>query len=879
MRFHPVIMAVLAIVALAAEAGAMIPPPLRAPGNARGALGSVPRRWLPGLRLADSVMPGTWDDRFDDPGPDGTVFAMARIGRDLYVGGEFERVGNVLARNIARWDGQRWHSLGDGENNGVNRAVTALLADGDSLFVGGQFDHAGALVTNNLAIWRSASGSWGRFGGGLTGDDDAGIWDMCRVGKSIYIAGKFSAAPSRIANNIARWDGTTWYRLGSGLNGHVSTLAVGDGRYLYAGGKFTNAGGVPVRNLAVYDMVNGTWADVGGGVDSLVGAIAIRGNDLFVGGHFWEAGSRKIKNLAIWNRASLTWTAFPLEITRPPLVSPRLDPAVVNSLVIDGSKLYIGGIFRMGPLDEYDYCHDSISALVRWDLDHEKMERLGVSCVAFDHMLTEVNTMMLDDGLLYFGGRFPLIDGYESPGLGALRLADERWISFGSGVNGASGRLSISTRAEARGPYGLRAMAAAGEGLILGGYFTSAGGSYARNIARYDGAGWHPLGDGLGEPVVDSSSFMHPDHVDAVTLFGTDVIAGGRFRRAGAVPVANIARWDGSAWSAMGSLGARPFDEVTSVVVAHGELFAAGRAPDSTGRVARWTGSDFEIVGTFDDTTLVLAVAGDALYACGSFTRIDGAAAHALARYEPATRSWRPLDLEVDGRISAIVEHEGKLYVGGSFPMLNGAPAASMAMWDGEVWSPMGEELGRGSVDALAVLDGHLYAGGSFDINRGAGPAFVAMWDGARWRQLDRGLDGPVRELVPLGSYLVMAGDFTQAGLVRAHYLTRWLPTPVGTPAAVREERIVAGSSILLGVTPNPASSRLEVAVRLKQASTVTLEIHDATGRRVLAIPAIELEAGSRTISCDVGGLPSGRYDCRVTSADGVASMPLVIAR
>ena len=55
------------------------------------------------------------------------------------------------------------------------------------------------------------------------------------------------------ANHIARWDGTAWHPLGSGMNGFVDALAFGPDGSLYAGGKFTTAGGVTANGIARWD--------------------------------------------------------------------------------------------------------------------------------------------------------------------------------------------------------------------------------------------------------------------------------------------------------------------------------------------------------------------------------------------------------------------------------------------------------------------------------------------------------------------------------------------------------------------------------------------------------------------------------------------------
>ena len=59
---------------------------------------------------------------------------------------------------------------------------------------------------------------------------------------NLYVGGSFTIAGGVFATNIAKWNGSTWSALGSGVGGEVWALAV-SGRDLYVGGWFTTAGG------------------------------------------------------------------------------------------------------------------------------------------------------------------------------------------------------------------------------------------------------------------------------------------------------------------------------------------------------------------------------------------------------------------------------------------------------------------------------------------------------------------------------------------------------------------------------------------------------------------------------------------------------------
>src|ERR1019366_7424465 len=80
--------------------------------------------------------------------------------------------------------------------------------------------------------------------------------------------------------------------------------------------------------------------------------------------------------------------------------------------------------------------------------------------------------------------------------------------------------------------------------LYAGGYFTTAGGGTAKYIAKWNGSAWSVLGSGVG-----GSSFPW---VYALAVSGTDVYAGGYFVTAGGGTAKAIAQWDRPPWSALG---------------------------------------------------------------------------------------------------------------------------------------------------------------------------------------------------------------------------------------------------------------------------------------------------------------------------------------
>jgi hypothetical protein len=86
------------------------------------------------------------------------------------------------------------------------------------------------------------------------------------------------------------------------MNSTVYSLAVSGGD-LYAGGLFTTAGGAPATNIAKWDGTS--WSALGSGMNNDVNALAVSGSDLYAGGYFGTAGGKVSPYIARAKLASL----------------------------------------------------------------------------------------------------------------------------------------------------------------------------------------------------------------------------------------------------------------------------------------------------------------------------------------------------------------------------------------------------------------------------------------------------------------------------------------------------------------------------------------------------------------------------------------------
>jgi len=224
-------------------------------------------------------------------------YAMAVYNGDLYVGGSFDSAGGKLIDGIAKWDGTSWSTLGTGivytdEESGV---FTMTVYKGE-LYFGGEFVFSGG---TNIAKWNGTTLS--TVGGGAVGP----IYSLAVNGGDLYAGGFFTEAGAITVNNIAMWDGTNWYALDSGITGEagwasVNTMASYNGE-LYIGGYFDTVNGMSINCIAKWN--GSVWSSVGTGigVGGSLDAMAVYNNSLYVGGGFDSAGGVYAQNIAMWN--------------------------------------------------------------------------------------------------------------------------------------------------------------------------------------------------------------------------------------------------------------------------------------------------------------------------------------------------------------------------------------------------------------------------------------------------------------------------------------------------------------------------------------------------------------------------------------------------
>lgn len=238
--------------------------------------------------------------------------------------GFFRQIGGVFANNIARWDGVRWHPLG----NGLDREVTCLAVYRGSLFVGESFQFVDGQMSLHLArwdgaAWSPASASTGSYSCCYTmnslavyrdeliagGDFSTDLEPAVRGNSSSrpYISGAVSYIGSLIAGGsfagpsaevpLMVWDGTAWSRF-PGIRGYATALSVVRGRLFLAGGLQIEGSGEEATAV-VWD--GESWHPLGSGVNGQIITFHEHDGSLYAGGYFSAAGGKSSFGIARWN--------------------------------------------------------------------------------------------------------------------------------------------------------------------------------------------------------------------------------------------------------------------------------------------------------------------------------------------------------------------------------------------------------------------------------------------------------------------------------------------------------------------------------------------------------------------------------------------------
>jgi hypothetical protein len=281
------------------------------------------------------------------------------------------------------------------------------------------------------------------------------------------------------------------------------------------------------------------------------------------------------------------------------------------------------------------------------------------------------------------------------------------------------------------------------------GTFTTAGGLAANRVAKWNGSAWSALGSGV--PNVG-------EYVFAAAPFGSYLVIGGAFSS----PSSNLAKWDGSAWSSI-SNGAN--GSIYAMAEFAGSLYFGGAFSMSggwaVGNIARTSGTSIFQVGDgtgLDGPVNSMCVFNNELYVSGGFTLAGATAVNYIAKWNGS--SWSAVGTGLSDPASVMCVFNNELYVGGNFSSAGGVTAFNIAKWNGTSWAALHVNGLNNAAYAMAVFNNELYIGGNFIYAGGLPINRIAKWNGTAFSAVGDGVSGTVRALRPIGTDIYAGGLF-----------------------------------------------------------------------------------------------------------------------
>lgn len=606
-------------------------------------VGNSTRRYI-----AHVLSDGTVDPYFN-PDPNGIVYALAKKGTSLFVGGAFTSIGGISQNRLVQLNATTGQSLVNGFNPNPYGTVYSLLFNGNDLYVGGSFGVG--KVSANSGVFN------------FTSQTNGTVYSMAvnPYSGSIYVGGSFTQISSINRNYIAELnliDISVDPHFNPNPNSTVNALAMNNGVELYAGGTFTSIGGLARNRLAKIDSTNGA-VDVSFNPNVSngdVNTLTLNGNKLYVGGSFTNVGGLARNRVAKID-------------TDTRIIDTNFNPSAngpVLSITMSGTGMYLGGSFT------------SILGMSRKGIAKINTSTGRVDSDFNPQFATAgVNTIAISGSNLYASGGFTSVGS-----LVTTRIAKLDVITGASDpvFNPSPSTSTIGASAA------INTIAASGNDLYVGGQFTTIGGASRKNFAKLNGI----------TGIADADFIANADNsVYTIALNGSDVYVGGGFdtiKKVGTASRSGIAKVN----SMTGAIDTKfnldltgPDVWVTSILVNNGSVYFGGyftRIGGVSGTVrinlAKVSATNGALDANFNPDVsyniVSLLLNGNDLYLGGSFPSVGGIALHGIAKINSNTGALdssfnlNPMNSSPNkGNISSLAIFGNDVYVGGSFLFFN----------------------------------------------------------------------------------------------------------------------------------------------------------------------------------------------------------------
>lgn len=225
---------------------------------------------------------------------------------NVYAAGAFKMSSGFA--EVMKFNGNSWSQLGN-LNANMTGIRHLLVKDTNDIYACGWFTNS----TGHTYVAHWDGNSWKEVGGNSTSplNGNGPIWDLDFDNQgNLYACGWFTNGSGH--NYVAKWDGTNWTEVGTGVNSlnannTIWDLEIDNNNNIYVSGYFTDINGN--RYAAMWNGT--TWVSLGGTSNPLNANNIITAayldkttNEYYVGGRFTNSNGNQY--VAKWN--GTTWS-------------------------------------------------------------------------------------------------------------------------------------------------------------------------------------------------------------------------------------------------------------------------------------------------------------------------------------------------------------------------------------------------------------------------------------------------------------------------------------------------------------------------------------------------------------------------------------------
>ena len=831
----------------------------------------------------------------------------------------------------------------------TNGTVYATAKDGSTIYLGGIFTYAGP-NTGRGVVLDPLTGAYDPKFPKVNGpiyacaSDSAGGW---------YIGGLFTKVGNEYRNRIAHinadgtvdpWNPDIYYinYQGKKVSGIIKSLAV-SATSIYIGGTFDHVGDSARTYLAEIDRSSGIATSWNPSPDNGWPNAIILSKDglVYVGGNFNSFQRQRFFRTEI---ASIDAKTGDITSWDPNISSMDLGTQVYGMLAYNDTTLYVWGNFAsVDGAKRYNVAAIKTTTartnyVYPWNPNQGNNNFYGIGTVY---------GLAVSGDTVYLGGTFTQIRTTPRNRLAAVSRTTGSVLAWDPNIEGPvyqTGELKNT---------GVYALALSGNRVYAGGNFATIGGETINNLTAIDKTTgvpdvWYPYPatDQTGQPAVQT-----------IGLSNSSLYVGGSFTSVNGETRNKIAAFDEKTGKLLpwdpdiaGDKGPKSGDGgVLSLAISDSNLYISGffetiggQTRINLGAVNKTTGavSDFMSVKsgtiTLPATIFTMTVHKNILYAGGSFSAIGDSARNNLAAIDLSTNQvtgWNPPDI---GTPHSILVVGNKVIVGG-YLVNEGVSPGVMAI-DAETgailntWN-MNLMAGGGYVGFLELSGSTMYLGGEFSSVGGKQRQNVAAIDTTTWTVTNwaappivgynqnnqvycvRAYDSTVYisgELIKVGGEqrfgiasldaatgalkawnpnlnsvstilrsgktLYLGGDFTLVNDDPASYFAAYTDETLTSVEKIYGSAVPERMSLSQNY-PNPFNPTTVINYELPVNSDVSLKVYNLLGREVAALVNEKKEAGSYSIKWNATGFSSGVYFYRLQAGSFSVTKKLIVIK